>query len=93
MNPVNVAVEVLPFCDDPYPVVDRAIAVIQKSGVKHEVEPMETVMEGDLDTLLEVAKQAHRAAFVEGVDTVVTFIKIHESRRGVSMEAKVAKYR
>jgi uncharacterized protein (TIGR00106 family) len=90
---VNVAVEVLPLCADPFPVVDRAIAVIQSSGVKHEVGPMETTMEGDLDQLLEIAKRAHEACFVEGVDKVVTFIKIGDGREGSTIDSKVAKYR
>ena len=90
---VTVAVEVLPLCDDPYPVVDRAIAVIQQSGVKHEVGPMETTMEGHLDQLLDVAKRAHEACFVEGVERVVTFIKIGDARSGSTIADKVAKYR
>lgn len=90
---VTVAVQVLPLCDDPYPVVDRAIEVIQRSGVKHEVEPMETVMEGDLDRLLQVAKRAHEACFIEGVDHVVTIIKIGDARGGSTIASKVAKYR
>lgn len=90
---VTVAVQVLPLCNDPYPVVDRAIEAIQQSGVKHEVEPMETVMEGELDQLLQVAKRAHEACFVEGVDRVVTIIKIGDARGGSTIAGKVAKYR
>ena len=41
---VNVAVQVLPLAEDVYPIVDRAIAVIARSGVSYEVGPMETVM-------------------------------------------------
>lgn len=43
---VTVAVQVLPLTDDPYPVVDRAIAAIQASGLKYQVCPLETVLEG-----------------------------------------------
>lgn len=92
-TPVTMAVEVLPLCDDPYPVVDRAIAVIQKSGVKHIVGPMETTMEGDLDQLLEIAKAAHRACFVPGVERVVTIIKIGDAVSGSTIDDKLAKYR
>lgn len=90
---VTMAVEVLPFCDDPFPVVDRAISVIQQSGVKHLVGPMETTMEGDLDELLEIAKRAHEACFVEGVDRVVTFVKIGDGRGGSTIDDKLSKYR
>jgi uncharacterized protein (TIGR00106 family) len=90
---VNVAVQVLPLVPDPYPVVDRAIRVIQDSGVKHEVGPMETTMEGPLDQLLEVAKAAHLACFERGAEMVVTIIKIGDAVAGTTIEEKVARYR
>lgn len=90
---VNIAVQVLPLHEDVYRIVDRAISVIAESGVKYEVGPMETVMEGPLDTLLEVAKQAHLACFEGGAEKVVTLIKIGDSTTGTSIEEKVAKYR
>lgn len=93
-NTVNVDVQVLPLTsEEVYPIVDRAIKVIQESGLKHEVGPMGTTLEGDLDACLEVAKAAHRACFVDGVPRVVTIIKIGEAEGGSSMEEKIAKYR
>jgi uncharacterized protein (TIGR00106 family) len=90
---VNVSVQVLPLVEDVYPVVDRAIEVIAASGVKYEVGPMETVMEGPLDRLLEVAKAAHLACFEAGAKRVVTIIKISDAVGGTTIEDKVGKYR
>lgn len=90
---VNVSVQVLPLCDDPFPLIDRAIRVIQDSGVRYEVDPMETVMEGPLDTLLQVAKAAHLACMEAGAERLVTLIKIGDRREGTSMDGKVSKYR
>jgi len=90
---VNVSVQVLPLVEDVYPIVDQAIAVIAASGVKYEVGPMETVMEGPLDELLEVAKRAHLACLEAGVGKVVTFIKIGDGQEGTTIDAKVSKYR
>jgi uncharacterized protein (TIGR00106 family) len=90
---VNVSVQVLPLVEDVYPVVDKAIAAIDASGVKYEVGPMETVMEGPLDELIEVAKAAHRACFEAGAGRVVTIIKIGDAAGGTSIEEKVGKYR
>jgi uncharacterized protein (TIGR00106 family) len=90
---VNVAVQVLPLVDDAYPVVDRAIQVIAASGVKFEVGPMETVMEGPLDDLLNVAKSAHLACFEAGADQVLTIIKIGDKTSGTTIDEKVSKYR
>ena len=90
---VNVSVQVLPINKGGYEVVDKAIAVIAASGVKYEVCPMETVMEGPLDQLLDVAKAAHLACFEAGAERVVTFIKIGDSVGGTTIEEKMAKYR
>lgn len=90
---VNVAIQVLPLTDDPYPIVDYAIATIASRGVKFEVGPMETVMEGPLDTLLEVAKAAHLACLQAGARKVVTIIKIGDAVGGTTIEEKVGKYR
>lgn len=90
----NVAVQVLPFTEDVFRVVDKAIEAIQASGVKYEVGPMETTLEGDdLDQLLDVAKAAHRACFEAGARAVVTIIKIADALEGTSIEQKVGKYR
>jgi uncharacterized protein (TIGR00106 family) len=90
---VNVAIQVLPLAEDVYPIVDHAIAVIAASGVRYEVCPMETVMEGPLDKLLEVAKDAHLACFEAGAGRVVTIIKIGDAIGGTTIDEKVSKYR
>ena len=90
---VNVAVQVLPLTEDIFGVVDRAIEAIARSGVKYEVGPMETVMEGPLDQLLEVANAAHLACFEAGAQKVMTIIKIGDQSCGTSIEEKVGKYR
>ncbi len=39
------------------PYVDAAIAVIEESGVKYQVNPLETTMEGDLTKLLAIVEK------------------------------------
>ncbi|HEY90792.1 MAG TPA: thiamine-binding protein [Dehalococcoidia bacterium] len=91
---VNVGVQVLPMVDNVYAVVDKAIEAIQASGVRYEVGPLETTLEGDdLDQLIEVAKSAHRACFEAGAGGVVTIIKIADALEGTTIEGKVGKYR
>ena len=90
---VNVAIQVLPLSENLFQVVDHAIEVIDSSGVKYEVGPMETVMEGPLDQLLEIAKSAHLACFEAGAEKVMTIIKIGDQTCGTSMEEKIGKYR
>jgi uncharacterized protein YqgV (UPF0045/DUF77 family) len=90
---VTVAIEVLPLCDDPYPVVDRAIAAIAATGIKHEVCPMETVVEGTLDACLAAARAAHDACFEAGVRRALTIVKISDSLDGSTIDDKMQKYR
>ena len=91
---INVGVQVLPLVEDAYPVIDKAIEAIQASGVKYEIGPLETTLEGDdLDQLLEVAKSAHCACFEAGAGKVVTIIKIADAVEGTSIKEKVDKYR
>ncbi|GAY75937.1 hypothetical protein NBRC111894_1491 [Sporolactobacillus inulinus] len=55
----NVGLQILPFSKekDTYGLVDEAIKVIQDSGVKYEVTALETILEGELDELLDVVKK------------------------------------
>ncbi|MBM7855543.1 uncharacterized protein (TIGR00106 family) [Desulfohalotomaculum tongense] len=95
MPSINVSFQVIPQVpgEDTYAVVDKAIEVVQKSGVKYEVGPMETTMEGELDQLLEVVKQAQQACIDAGAGRVMTIIKIDYAPGGVTMEEKIYKYR
>ena len=92
---INVSFQVIPNVPggDVYGVVDRAIEVVQRSGVKYEVGPMETTMEGELNELLEVVKKAQQACVEAGAVRVMTLIKIDYSPGGVTMAEKVGKYR
>ena len=92
-NPVTVSFEVIPLHEEPFPIVDKAIEVVQASGVLYEVGPHETTMEGNLDQLLEIVKRGHRACFDAGAKRVVTVVKIVESVQGSTIADHVAKFR
>lgn len=95
MTVVNLSLQVLPKVPEEatYAVVDEAIKVIQESGIKHLVGPMETTMEGELDTLWEVVKKAQDACIKAGASRVMSIIKIDYKQEGVTMEEKIHKYR
>ncbi len=95
MPVINVSFQVLPQVPDGdiYAVVDKAIEVVQHSGVPYEVGPMETTMEGELDELLEIVKKAQQACVDAGSRRVITVIKIDYATEGVTMAEKVDKYR
>jgi uncharacterized protein (TIGR00106 family) len=95
MKNVNLSLQVLPVVPDAqiYEVVDKVIEYIQESGVKYEVGPMETTMEGELDVLLDIVKKAQSICVKEGAERVVSIIKIDYKPEGVTMDEKIHKYR
>lgn len=95
MASVNVSLQVLPRVPDEriYEVVDEVIKLIQESGVKYEVGPMETTMEGELDVLLEIIKKAQEVCIREGATRVMSMVKIDYKPEGVTMDEKIGKYR
>ena len=49
MNIQNLSIQVIPInTEAAYTHIDAAIAVIQSSGLRHEVTPFSTVVEGSL---------------------------------------------
>lgn len=94
MNQVHVAIQIVPITrQQPYQIIDHAIEVIQRSGVPHRVGAMETVMQGEYDQLMEVAKQAQQACLDAGADEIVVTMKVHARRNGaVTWEEKLDKY-
>jgi len=54
---------------------------------------METTMEGELDTLLEIVKQAQEICILEGASRVLSVVKIDYKKEGVTMDEKISKYR
>lgn len=75
------------------PYVDAAIDVVKASGLKYEVDAMGTTVEGDLDKVLEVVKNAHLAVKSKGANRVLTEIRVDDKAPGVTIEEEVEAYR
>ncbi|SKC82216.1 thiamine-binding protein [Maledivibacter halophilus] len=95
MSAINVSLQILPSVSDEriYEVVDKVIAYIDSTGVKYEVGPMETTMEGEFDKLLEIVKNAQEICVKEGASRVLSVVKIDYKPEGVTMNEKIGKYR
>lgn len=75
-------------------IVDKVIAMIKKSGINYVVGPMETTMEGDLETLLQIVKKAQYLCIKAGAKSVFTNAKIAYDPKGVlTISQKIKKYR
>jgi uncharacterized protein (TIGR00106 family) len=91
----NLSLQILPIVEEErvYPIVDQVIGLIQSSGLNYQVGPMETSLEGDLNTLLDLVKQAQEICIQAGAPRVVSVIKIDYKPDGVTMDEKTQKYR
>jgi len=66
--------------DDAYAVVDEVIRAIEASGLRFEVGAMSTAVEGELEELFAVTRAAHERAFECGATSVLTTLRLHDSR-------------
>lgn len=92
---VNMAIQILPRAKDihPYDIVDKAIEVIQKSGLKYQVCPFETVVEGDYKVVLDLLGKIHEACYNAGADEIICNIKLQTSNlKNVTINDKMNKY-
>ncbi len=89
-----VEVSVVPMgTDDPSvsSYISRCYEVLKgEPGLKYQLTPMSTIIEGELDRVLDAVKKMHRTPFNDGVMRVVTSITIDERRdKQESMENMV----
>jgi uncharacterized protein (TIGR00106 family) len=77
------------------PSVSRYVAGAVKllkneSGIKYQLTPMNTIIEGDLAKLLNLAQRMHESAFEAGVERVVTTMRIDDRRdKPLTMDGKI----
>ncbi|WP_186758289.1 thiamine-binding protein [Echinicola salinicaeni] len=96
MKSINLGLQIVPKSNhlDTYSLVDKAIEVIKASGIKYEVTPFETVMEGPEDELMAIAKKAQEAVLEAGADEVLVYYRMQIRKNGaVTMEEKTAKHK
>ena len=74
------------------PYVDEAIKIIQESGVKYEVHPLETTMEGEMDELFRIISKMNKKMIEIGSSNVITQIKVLYQPDGISMRTLTEKY-
>ncbi|WP_374721171.1 thiamine-binding protein [Peribacillus tepidiphilus] len=88
-----VSVQIIPKGENVIPLVDEAIKIIHDSGVKYEVHPLETTMEGELSQLLSIIEKMNQRMVELGSPNVITQVKILYQPKGITMETLTEKYR
>lgn len=95
MNLINLGIQIVPKSKtlDSYTLVDKAIAVIDQSGVTYTVTPFETVMEGPQEKLMAIAQKAQDAVLAAGADEVLVYYRLQIRKDAdVTIDEKTGKY-
>lgn len=91
---INAAIQLLPLKtnEDRYSIVDKAIELINKSGLNYKVCPFETVVEGSPELVYKLIQQIQTEILKNGCDELILNIKIHAANRDLSFQEKLEKY-
>lgn len=93
---INLALQILPKSETAhaYDIIDKAIEVIQNSGLPYVVCPFETVVEGTYDEVMKVVKEAQDICFKYGATEIIANIKIQRgASHDVFIDDKLKKYK
>lgn len=92
---INASIQIVPIVRDkhPYEWVDEAIAIIQQSGIKYEVGPFATVLEGTYAEVMKVIDDVNEYLYQRGCEEWISNLQIQiRSKTDITAEEKTAKH-
>lgn len=92
---VNASVQVVPIVQDkhPYEWVDEAIDLIRSSGIRYEVGPFATLLEGTYDEVMAVLHQVNERLYAKGCSEWITNVQIQIRSAGdITAAEKTGKF-
>ncbi len=92
---INASLQIIPIVQDkhPYEWVDEAILIIQQSGIKHEVGPFATVLEGTYNEVMKVVNDVNEHLLRKECTEWIANVQIQlRSNRDITSNEKVAKF-
>lgn len=93
---INASIQVVPLAQDrhPYEWVDIAIPIIQATGIKHEVRPFSTELEGTYEQIIDVFNKVNNHLQEKGCQEWITNLQVQIRSNGdMTGEEKIEKYR
>jgi uncharacterized protein (TIGR00106 family) len=93
---INASIQIIPVVEDrhPYEWVDEAISIIQKSGIKYEVGPFATVLEGSYNEVMKVIHEVNDDLYQKGCSEWISSLQIQIRNSGdITGEEKTEKFR
>ena len=92
---INASIQIVPIVLDkhPYQWVDEAIAIIQQSGIKYQVTPFATILEGRYDEVMQVIHEVNEFLYKKGCAEWITNLQIQiRSAGNITGAEKLAKF-
>jgi len=70
--------------------VAKVIKNLEKSGIKYQLTPMGTIVEGEWEEISDLIDHSHKLIFEMGIERIITNIKIdYRLDKSSSMEDKI----
>jgi uncharacterized protein (TIGR00106 family) len=92
---INASIQLVPIVQDrhPYEWVDEAIEVIKSSGIKCEVGPFATIVEGKYDEVMDVINKINEHLQKRNCTEWITNVQIQIRSNGdITSDEKTEKY-
>ena len=93
---INASIQIVPIVQDkhPYEWVDEAIEIIQQSGIKHEVGPFTTILEGTYEEVMKVIHAVNEHLYNRGCHEWISGIQIQVRSNGdMTADEKTGKFK
>jgi len=92
---INASIQIVPIVQDrhPYEWVDEAIEIIKSSGIKYEVGPFATVVEGTYDDVMSVVNNINDHLLQKNCSEWIANVQIQIRSEGdITSDEKTAKH-
>lgn len=92
---INASIQIVPVVQDrhPYDWVDEAISIIQQSGIRYEVGPFATVLEGTYEEVLKVIHDVNEFLYQKGCSEWISNLQIQIRSNGdITGDEKTTKF-
>ena len=93
---VNASIQIVPIVTDkhPYEWVDEAISIIQQSGIRYEIGPFATVLEGNYDEVMKVIHAVNEHLFERKCSEWISNLQIQiRSEDNITSLEKTGKFK
>jgi uncharacterized protein YqgV (UPF0045/DUF77 family) len=73
--------------------VDLPLLPVRRRGLRYEIEPLGTTISGEIEDVFAAVQEAHELLVAEGVDRLVTTLRVEDKRGGTSIPDKLEGFR